>query len=74
MGLFDNTVPFKGQKYKEIKNNCIKKGALFVDPVFPPSGRSLYFKRAAPQDIVWKRPGVSTVKLQWLEQLWDHEN
>ena len=58
MGFFDDTVPFKGQKYKEIKNNCIKKGALFVDPVFPPSGRSLYYKRQAPSDIVWKRPGV----------------
>ena len=59
MGLFSDTVPFKGQKYAEIKSNCIKKGALFVDPTFPPSGRSLYYKRAAPSDIVWKRPGVS---------------
>ena len=62
MGLFDTTVPFKGQKYKDIKSNCIKKGTLFVDPVFPPSGRSLYYKRAAPTDIVWKRPGVGVTK------------
>lgn len=59
MGLFDDTVPFKGQRYKDLKNNCIKKGVLFTDPVFPPSGRSLYYSRAAPSDIVWKRPKVS---------------
>lgn len=57
MGLFDDTVPFKGQRYKDLKSNCIKKGVLFTDPVFPPSGRSLYYSRPAPSDIVWKRPG-----------------
>ena len=58
MGLFSETAPFKGQKYKDIKSNCIKKGALFVDPTFPPSGKSLYFSTNTPRDIVWKRPGV----------------
>ncbi|KAL4220104.1 Calpain-6 [Mactra antiquata] len=57
MGLFDDTVPFKGQKYKDLKNNCIKKGVLFRDPTFPPQGSTLYYSRQAPADIVWKRPG-----------------
>ncbi|KAK3578630.1 hypothetical protein CHS0354_002205 [Potamilus streckersoni] len=56
MKIFDNTVPFKGQKYHELKRTCIKKGILFTDPEFPPNESSLCFSRKAPSDIVWKRP------------------
>ncbi|XP_052217041.1 calpain-5-like [Dreissena polymorpha] len=57
MGLFDSTVPFKGQVYKDLKNKAIKSGALFTDPEFPPRGSSIYFSKPAPTDIIWKRPG-----------------
>lgn len=49
--------PFKNQKYQKIKKECIKKRALFRDSEFPPEGASLFYSRAAPADIVWKRPG-----------------
>ncbi|XP_045201213.2 calpain-5-like [Mercenaria mercenaria] len=55
MGLFDDTKPFKGQKYKDLKQHCIKNGKLFTDPLFPANYSSLNCKKAS--DIEWKRPG-----------------
>lgn len=49
--------PYKGQKYQKIKKECIKKKTLFRDSEFPPEGPSLFYSKAAPADIVWKRPG-----------------
>lgn len=50
--------PYKGQKYQKIKKECIRKKTLFRDSEFPPEGPSLFYSKAAPADIVWKRPGV----------------
>lgn len=50
--------PYKGQKYQKIKKECIRKKMLFRDSEFPPEGPSLFYSKAAPADIVWKRPGV----------------
>jgi len=67
MGIFDDgDEPFRGQKYKDLKSQCIKKGVLFTDSLFPPSGRSLYYSRSAPGDVVWKRP---TVSLSWFHSV-----
>lgn len=56
MGVFEEKVPFKGQKYHDLKAKCIKKGQLFEDPTFPPNSTSLSYRRSAPTDIQWKRP------------------
>lgn len=49
--------PYKGQRYQKIKKECIRKKTLFRDSEFPPEGPSLFYSKAAPADIVWKRPG-----------------
>ncbi|VDI30156.1 calpain-5 [Mytilus galloprovincialis] len=56
LGLFDSAVPYKDQHYNKLKKQCISKGELFVDPVFPPDSKSLFYSKVE-KDIVWKRPG-----------------
>ncbi|KAK6195804.1 hypothetical protein SNE40_001159 [Patella caerulea] len=48
--------PYLGQQYRKIKSQCVKKKGLFVDTSFPASGNSIFHTRAAPADIIWKRP------------------
>ncbi|ESO86333.1 hypothetical protein LOTGIDRAFT_129270 [Lottia gigantea] len=50
------TEHFKGQSYRKIKSQCIKKKGLFVDTSFPACGPSVFHSRPAPADIIWKRP------------------
>ncbi|XP_056591775.1 calpain-5-like [Triplophysa dalaica] len=47
---------FQGQCYHKLKKACLKRGALFQDPYFPPSAESLFYKRAPPPGVTWKRP------------------
>ena len=56
---------FENQRYSKLKAQCERNESLFVDPVFPPETKSLYFSRATPPEPVeWKRPKVKTaVKL-----------
>ena len=56
---------FENQRYSKLKAQCERNESLFVDPVFPPETKSLYFSRATPPEPVeWKRPKVkSALKL-----------
>ncbi|MBN3299307.1 CAN5 protein, partial [Amia calva] len=47
---------FKGQCYHRLKQRCLHRGTLFQDPVFPPSAESLFYRRAPPPGLTWKRP------------------
>lgn len=49
---------FQGQNYHKLKRACIRRGALFQDPFFPPTAQSLFYKRTPPPGITWKRPRV----------------
>lgn len=50
---------FQGQSYHKLKRACLQRGKLFKDPLFPPSALSLFYKRAPPPGLTWKRPRVS---------------
>ncbi|XP_040260997.1 calpain-6 [Bufo bufo] len=47
----------KNQDYWQLKNECKKTGKLFEDPEFPAADESLFYSRAPPHRIEWKRPG-----------------
>ncbi|KAL7880267.1 hypothetical protein SRHO_G00025210 [Serrasalmus rhombeus] len=47
---------FQGQNYHKLKRACLRRGALFQDPYFPASAQSLFYKRAPPPRLTWKRP------------------
>ncbi|XP_066538035.1 calpain-5-like [Hoplias malabaricus] len=47
---------FQGQNYHKLKRACLRRGALFQDPNFPTSARSLFYKRTPPAGLTWKRP------------------
>uniref|UniRef100_A0A673H9F9 Calpain-5-like n=1 Tax=Sinocyclocheilus rhinocerous TaxID=307959 RepID=A0A673H9F9_9TELE len=49
---------FQGQCYHKLKRSCLRRGALFQDPFFPPSAESLFYKRTPPPGLMWKRPRV----------------
>lgn len=53
---------FRGQKYRNLKAECIKKKNLFVDIEFPPTNDSLFLGPVNPEfEIEWKRPAVSSI-------------
>jgi hypothetical protein len=58
LGLFNSAIPYKDQQYSKLKSQCVSKGELFVDPLFPPTSKSLFYSKVE-KNIVWKRPGVS---------------
>ena len=58
MGLFDTIKSYKDQNYAALKKECVEKGALFIDPEFPPDDRSLFFTKDKIRGVVWKRPKV----------------
>ncbi|KAK3093798.1 hypothetical protein FSP39_020376 [Pinctada imbricata] len=43
--------------FDNIRSECLRKGALFEDPDFLAHDSSIYYSRAAPFRIEWKRPG-----------------
>ncbi|KAL2079808.1 hypothetical protein ACEWY4_025552 [Coilia grayii] len=47
---------FQEQSYHKLKRACLRRGALFQDPFFPPTAQSLFYKRTPPPGITWKRP------------------
>ncbi|XP_078517221.1 calpain-1 catalytic subunit-like isoform X1 [Lissotriton helveticus] len=58
----DYTVnPYLGQKYQDLRQQCLRKGQLFEDPYFPASPPSLGYSKLGPrseetQGVSWKRP------------------
>nr|XP_023671772.1 calpain-5-like [Paramormyrops kingsleyae]XP_023671773.1 calpain-5-like [Paramormyrops kingsleyae] len=55
--MSSSAIPFRGQKYSELKQACIKDQKWFEDPEFPASKKSLFCKGSPPGVVVWKRPG-----------------
>ncbi|XP_071374798.1 calpain-5 [Centroberyx affinis] len=47
---------FQGQSYHKLKRACLRRGALFKDPVFPASTQSLFYRREPPPGLSWRRP------------------
>lgn len=64
-GLFGTSIKlYKDQDYAKLKQECITKGSLFVDPEFPTVNTSVFFtpeKVSRIGTIEWKRPKVKTV-------------
>ncbi|XP_063793380.1 calpain-6 isoform X2 [Pseudophryne corroboree] len=58
----------KNQNFWQLKNECMKTGALYEDPEFPASEESLFYSKSPTEQIEWKRPGVIP---QWKRQEWD---
>lgn len=48
-----------GKTYKELKQDCLRRGILFEDPDFPACNSSIFFSEKPPIPFIWKRPGVS---------------
>lgn len=57
--MFSSAKPYKNQHYSELKKECIRDKKLFEDPEFPATSTSLYFRKAPPGFVEWKRPKVS---------------
>ncbi len=55
---FDDLVihKYKDQDYEKIKNDCLAKGILFEDSIFPAHQTSLYYTQPLPFSVKWKRP------------------
>jgi len=58
MPFFSSTRTFKGQNYSKLKDDCRKKGNLFIDTEFPPDDRSVFYSQGKMANVVWKRPKV----------------
>ena len=58
LGLFNKPVPYKGQKFSDLKNAAVKSGTLFEDPEFPAEEKSLFTSGGKLAGIEWKRPKV----------------
>uniref|UniRef100_A0A3Q2WAJ8 Calpain catalytic domain-containing protein n=2 Tax=Haplochromini TaxID=319058 RepID=A0A3Q2WAJ8_HAPBU len=50
---------FQGQSFHKLRRACLRRGALFKDPLFPATDQSLFYKRQPPPGLTWKRPRVS---------------
>lgn len=49
--------PFKNQDFERLKNECLRSGRLFEDPLFTPSDKSMFYTQPIPSGAKWKRPG-----------------
>ncbi|KAM9425380.1 calpain-5 [Pholidichthys leucotaenia] len=47
---------FQGQNFHKLRRACLRRGALFKDPLFPTTNQSLFYKRQPPPGLTWKRP------------------
>ena len=57
-GLFDSPVPYKGQKYSDLKKTAQDSGHPFIDTEFPPDEKALFNSGGKAAGIEWKRPKV----------------
>ncbi|KAM8835619.1 calpain-5-like isoform 1-T2 [Synchiropus picturatus] len=72
--MFSSATPYKNQHYSELKSACIKDKKLFEDPEFPATNSSLYFRRAPPGVVRWKRPGeISSSPRLFVEGISAHD-
>lgn len=56
---------FQGQSFHKLRRDCLRRGALFKDPLFPTTAQSLFYKREPPPGLTWKRPRVSVRCVGW---------
>ncbi|XP_054609593.1 calpain-5-like [Dunckerocampus dactyliophorus] len=54
--MSEQVTDFQGQSFHKLRRACLRRGALFKDPVFPATAQSLFYKRAPPPGVTWKRP------------------
>ncbi|XP_037116184.1 calpain-5-like [Syngnathus acus] len=47
---------FQDQSFHKLRRACLRRGALFKDPEFPAAAQALFYKRAPPPGLTWKRP------------------
>ncbi|KAK5848331.1 hypothetical protein PBY51_005956 [Eleginops maclovinus] len=47
---------FQGQSFHKLRRSCLRRGALFKDPLFPATAQSLFYRRKPPPGLTWKRP------------------
>ncbi|XP_034413407.1 calpain-5-like [Cyclopterus lumpus] len=52
----DRVNNFQGQSFHKLRRSCLRRGALFMDPLFPATAQSLFYKREPPPGLTWKRP------------------
>lgn len=55
-----------GQKFEEIRAECLDSGELWTDPEFPPDEASIFFSKSAGS-IEWRRPGELSEEPQLME-------
>ncbi|XP_040038758.2 calpain-5 isoform X2 [Gasterosteus aculeatus] len=47
---------YQGQSFHSLRRSCLRRGALFKDPLFPATAQSLFYKREPPPGLTWRRP------------------
>ncbi|KAM7398852.1 hypothetical protein PAMP_018161 [Pampus punctatissimus] len=51
-------VPYEGQSFSALRNQCRENQRLFEDPLFPTSDKSLFYRNNSIGRVTWKRPGM----------------
>ncbi|KAM7060337.1 calpain-2 catalytic subunit [Acridotheres tristis] len=60
-GRHDRAVPYMGQHFGALRQECLQQGRLFQDPSFPAGPTALGYRELGPrshktQGVVWRRP------------------
>ncbi|XP_015478833.1 calpain-2 catalytic subunit [Parus major] len=60
-GQHDRAVPYLGQRFEPLRQECLQGGRLFQDPSFPAGPAALGYRELGPrshktQGVVWRRP------------------
>jgi len=54
--------PFKNQNYQNLRDECLRSGKLFEDPLFQPVNKNIFYTEYVPSGTTWKRPNEITDK------------
>ncbi|XP_028330368.1 calpain-5 isoform X2 [Gouania willdenowi] len=52
----EQVTAFQAQSFHKLRRACLRRGALFKDPLFLATEQSLFYKRKPPPGLIWKRP------------------